>query len=152
TAAHCTDIWNEEIAAGRLDTVAVSFDQNNLDDQEHFPLLTRYVRGGVPISFPEKDSPVEKLDYGLVIFSQEDRNPAGQPITTRWGGIPGALTPVQVPPYEDYVPDLLNRPGHKTSLLSFAAVGYGTGERFPIPGQGGSADPNDPNNTTLRIR
>src|SRR5262249_12436338 len=29
---------------------------------------------------------------------------------------------------------------------------YGTGERFPIPGQGGPADPNDPNNTTLRIR
>jgi hypothetical protein len=32
-------------------------------------------------------------------------------------------------------------------------VGYGTGERFPIPGQEtGPADPNDPNLTTLRIR
>jgi secreted trypsin-like serine protease len=50
------------------------------------------------------------------------------------------------------VPDLLNRPGHETALLSFTAVGYGTGERFPIPGQGGPADPNDPKNTTLRIR
>src|SRR5258705_13928272 len=111
TAAHCTDIWKDEIAAGRLDTVGVSFDQNNLDDQEHFPLLTRYVRGGVPISLPGKDAPVEKLDYGLVIFSQDDRNPAGQTITDRWSGIPGALTPVRVPPNEEYVPDLLNRPG-----------------------------------------
>jgi hypothetical protein len=32
-------------------------------------------------------------------------------------------------------------------------VGYGTGERFPIPGQQtGPADPNDPNTTPSRIR
>ena len=152
TAAHCTDIWQEEIAAGRLDTVGVSFDQNNLDDQEHFPGLTRYVRGGVPISLPEKDAPFEKLDYGLVVFSPADRNPAGQTIHDRWGGISGALIPVQVPPDENYVPDLLDRAKHATALLSFTAVGYGTGERFPIPGQKGPANPNDPNNATLRIR
>ena len=152
TAAHCTDIWKDEIAAGRLDTVGVSFDQNNLDDQAHFPLLTRYVRGGVPISLPEKDAPFEKLDYGLVVFSPTDRNPAGQTIADRWSGIPGALSPVQVPPDETYVPGLINRAQHATALLSFTAVGYGTGERFPVPGQGGPADPNDPNNTTLRIR
>jgi hypothetical protein len=102
---------------------------------------------------PEKDAPFEKLDYGLVVFSVTDRNPAGQTITDRWGGIPGALTPVQVPPNENYVPDLLNRERHATALLSFTAVGYGTGERFPIPGQEtGPADPNDPNDATLRIR
>jgi hypothetical protein len=152
TAAHCTDIWKEEIAAGRLDTVGVSFDQNNLDDQQHFPGLTRYVRR-VPISLPEKDAPFEKLDYGLVVFSTTDRNPAGQTITDRWSGIPGALTPVQVPPNEHYVPDLLKPVRHATALLSFTAVGYGTGERFPIPGQEtGPADPNDSNGTTLRIR
>ena len=153
TAAHCTDIWKDEIAAGRLDTVGVSFDQNNLADPVTYPGLTRYVRGGVPISLPEKDAPFEKLDYGLVVFSPTDRNPAGQTITDRWGGIPGALTPVQVPPNENYVPDLLNRERHATALLSFTAVGYGTGERFPIPGQEtGPADPNDPNDATLRIR
>jgi secreted trypsin-like serine protease len=60
---------------------------------------------------------------------------------------------VQVPPNENYVPGLLNRVQHATALLSFTAVGYGTGERFPIPGQGtGPANPNDPNDATLRIR
>src|SRR5262245_44229123 len=153
TAAHCTDIWTEEIAAGRLDTVGVSFDQNNLDDQLNFPGLTRYVRGGVPISLPEKDAPFEKLDYGLVVFSPADSNPKGQTIAGRWSGIPGALTPVKVAPNESYVPDILDRAGHATALLSFAAVGYGTGERFPIPGQEtGPADPNDSNVATLRIR
>jgi Trypsin len=154
TAAHCTDIWKDEIAAGRLDTVGVSFDQDNLVPG-NVPGLTRYVRGGVPISLPEKDAPFENLDYGLVVFSTADTNraPAGQQtITDRWGSIPGALTPVQVPLNENYVPGLLNRGQHATALLSFTAVGYGTGERFPIPGQGGPANPNDPNNATLRIR
>jgi hypothetical protein len=151
TAAHCTDIWKEEIAAGRLDTVGVSFDQNNLTGSP--PGLERYVRGGVPISLPEKDAPFEKLDYGLVIFSQDDRNPAGQTIQGRWGGIPGALTPVRVPPDKEYVPDLINPARHATALLSFTAVGYGSGERFPIPGEEtGPADPSNSNTTTLRIR
>jgi len=150
TAAHCTDIWREEIAARRLDTVGVSFDQNNLTGSP--PLLERYVRGGVPISLPEKDAPFEKFDYGLVIFSTTDVNPAGETIQARWGGNPAALTPVQVPPDKEYVPDLVNPVGHATALLSFTAVGYGTGERFPIPGQGGPANPNDPNDATSRIR
>ena len=153
TAAHCTDIWKDEIAAKGLNTVGVSFDQDNLADQTTFPGLTRYVRGGVPISLPEKDAPFENLDYGLVVFSKTDRNPAGQTIMDRWGSILGALTPVQVPPDDNYVPGLLNRVQHATALLSFTAVGYGTGERFPIPGQGtGPANPNDPNDATLRIR
>lgn len=151
TAAHCTDIWREEIAAGRLDTVGVSFDQNNLTGSP--PLLERYVRGGVPISLPEKDAPFEKLDYGLVIFSTMDVNPAGETIQARWGGNPAALTPVQMPPDEEYVSDLVDSMRHATGPLSFTAVGYGTGERFPIPGQEtGPADPNDPNTTTSRIR
>lgn len=152
TAAHCTDIWQEEIAAGRLDTVGVSFDQNNLPIPGEVP-LRRYVRGGVPISLPEKNAPFAKFDYGLVVFSTTDRNPTGQTIIDRWGSIPGALTPVQVPRDQQYVRDLLNPVQHATERLSFTAVGYGTGERFPIPGQEtGPADPNDPNNTTSRIR
>ena len=151
TAAHCTDIWQEEIAAGRLDTVGVSFDENNLTGSP--PLLERYVRGGVPISLPEKDAPFEKLDYGLVIFSTADVNPVGQTIQARWGGNPAALTPVQVAPDKEYVPDLLNNKKHATALLSFAAVGYGTGERFPIPSEEtGPADPNTPNSAPSRIR
>ena len=153
TAAHCTDIWQEEIAAGRLDTVGVSFDQNNVPPPGEVVPLTRYVRGGVPISLPEKNAPFAKLDYGLVVFSTTDRNPLGQTIIDRWGSIPGALTPVQVPPDQQYVRDLLNPVQHATEPLSFTAVGYGTGERFPIPGQEtGPADPNDSNNTTSRIR
>ena len=148
TAAHCTDIWQEEIAAGRLDTVGVSFDQNNLPIPGEVP-LRRYVRGGVPISLPEKNAPFAKFDYGLVVFSTTDRNPDGQTIIDRWA----ALTPVQVPPDKEYVRGLLNPVQHATALLSFTAVGYGTGERFPIPGQEtGPADPNDPNLATLRIR
>jgi hypothetical protein len=151
TAAHCTDIWSEEIAAGRLDTVGVSFDENNLTGSP--PLLERYVRGGVPISLPEKDAPFEKLDYGLVIFSTTDVNRVGQTIQARWGGNPAALTPVQVAPDKEYVSDLLDSVRPATALLSFTAVGYGTGERFPIPGEEkGPASPNDPNTTTSRIR
>ena len=85
----------------------VSFDQDNLADAGNFPGLTRYVRGGAPISLPQKDAPFEKLDYGLVVFSPTDRNPAGQTITARWGGIPGALIPVQVPHDENHVTDSL---------------------------------------------
>jgi hypothetical protein len=46
TAAHCTDIWKDEIAAGRLDTVGVSFDQNNLADPVTYPGLTLCTRRG----------------------------------------------------------------------------------------------------------
>ena len=53
TAAHCTDSWMAEIAAGRLDSVGVSFDQNNVNEiTGSFSDATYYVRGGVPISLP----------------------------------------------------------------------------------------------------
>src|SRR4030095_8510191 len=68
TAAHCTDAWDAEIAAGTLDSVGVSFDQNNQVNGTTTN-ATFYVRGGVPISFPAKDAPFEKFDYGLVVFS-----------------------------------------------------------------------------------
>src|SRR5262245_57635989 len=58
TAAHCTDAWTAAIAAGTLDSVGVSFDQNNQVNGSTSD-GTFYVQGGVPISFPAKDAPFE---------------------------------------------------------------------------------------------
>ncbi len=152
TAAHCTDAWIAGIAAGSLDSVGVSFDQNNVVNGS-FSDATYYVRGGVPISLPEKDAPFEKLDYGMVVFSTDATNSVGETIEARWGSIPGALTPVQLSPDENYLPDLIKSVRNATKTLSFTAVGYGTGEKFPIPGQEtGPANPSGVNFATFPIR
>lgn len=148
TAAHCTDAWAAGIAAGTLDSVGVSFDQNNQVNGTTTD-ATFYVRGGVPISFPAKDAPFEKFDYGLVVFPANAENAVGQTITERWG----ALSPVQVAPSVDYVSGLVAGVKNPTRNLSFTAVGYGTGEKFPIPGQEtGPADPSGTNFSTFLIR
>ena len=148
TAAHCTDAWADEIAAGSLDSVGVSFDQNNQVNGTTTN-ATFYVRGGVPISFPAKDAPFEKFDYGLVVFSTSAENAVGQTIFERWG----ALAPVQVSPTVDYLSDLIASVPNPTRALSFTAVGYGTGEKFPIPGQEtGPANPSGTNDSTFLIR
>jgi hypothetical protein len=148
TAAHCTDAWAGEIAAGTLDSVGVSFDPNNQVDGTTTD-ATVYVRGGVPISFPAKDSPFEKFDYGLVVFPTSAENTLGETISERWG----ALTPVQVAPDVDYLSDLIAGVSNPTRDLSFTAVGYGTGEKFPIPGQEtGPANPSGSNDSTFLIR
>ena len=152
TAAHCTDGWTALIAAGVLDSVGVSFDQNNVIDGS-FSDATYYVRGGVPISFPQKDAPFEKFDYGMVVFSPNATNSVGETIAVRWGGIPGALTPVQVAPDEEYLPGLIKSVKNPTNNLIFTAVGYGTGEKFPIPGEEtGPANPAGSNDSTFPIR
>ena len=148
TAAHCTDGWAAAIAAGTIDSVGVSFDQNN---QVNGTITngTYYVRGGVPLSFPAKDAPFETFDYGLVVFSASAQNFIGQTIQQRWG----ALTPVQVAPNKDYVSNLISSVSVPSQNLSFTAVGYGTGEKFPIPGQEtGPADPNGTNFSKFLIR
>jgi hypothetical protein len=148
TAAHCTDAWTGAIAAGTLDSVGVSFDQNNQVNGTTTD-ATYYVRGGVPISFPAKDAPFETFDYGLVVFSASAENSLGQTIQDRWG----ALTPVQVAPNKDYVSNLVKSVSNPTQNLSFTAVGYGTGEKFPIPGQEtGPADPSGSNASKFLIR
>jgi Trypsin len=148
TAAHCTDAWAGEIAAGTLDSVGVSFDQNNQVNGTTTD-ATFYVRGGVPISFPAKDAPFEKFDYGLVVFPASAENALGETVSERWG----ALTPVQVAPSVDYLSDLIAGVRNPTQALSFTAVGYGTGEKFPIPGEEtGPADPSGSNDSTFLIR
>lgn len=151
TAAHCTDYWIALIAAEIVDSVGVSFDQNNVVNGINSD-ATYYVRGGIPISLPQKDAPFEKLDYGMVVFSKNARNAVNQTIKQRWNNIMGALTPVQVAPNKDYLPNLINSvedPG----ALTFTAVGYGTGEKFPIPGdETGPADPSGSNDSTFPIR
>jgi V8-like Glu-specific endopeptidase len=148
TAAHCTDAWTDEIAAGTLDSVGVSFDQNNQVNGTTTD-ATFYVRGGVPIAFPAKDAPFEKFDYGLVVFSTSSENAIGQTVSDRWG----ALTPVQVAPSTDYLSNLIGSVRNPTQTLSFTAVGYGTGEKLPIPGQEtGPATPEEPNLSTFLIR
>jgi hypothetical protein len=148
TAAHCTDGWATEIAAGTLDSVGVSFDQNNQVNGS-ISDATYYVRGGVPISFPAKDAPFETFDYGMVVFPASAENSLGQTIQERWGG----LSPVQLPPSAEYLPGLINSVENPTRNLSFTAVGYGTGEKFPIPGEEtGPANPSGTNFSTFLIR
>ncbi len=148
TAAHSTDAWTGAIAAGTIDSVGVSFDQNNQINGTTTN-ATYYVRGGVPISFPAKDAPFETFDYGLVVFSAGAINHQGETIQQRWG----ALTPVQVAPTKDYVSNLINSVSNPTQTLSFTAVGYGTGEKFPIPSQEtGPADPSGSNTDKFLIR
>ena len=152
TAAHCTDGWTALIAAGVLDSVGVSFDQNNVIDGS-FSDATYYVRGGVPISFPQKDAPFEKFDYGMVVFSPNATNSVGETIADRWGGTSGALIPVQVAPDYEYLPGLIKSVKNPTKNLTFTAVGYGTGEKFPIPGEEtGPANPAGSNLDTFPIR
>src|SRR5215204_1291011 len=91
TAAHCTDGWIAAIEAGTIDSVGVSFDQDNQVDGS-ISNGTYYVRGGVPISYPAKDAPFETFDYGLVVFSADAENSVGETVEERWG----QLTPVQV--------------------------------------------------------
>jgi len=69
-----------------LISVGVSFDQNNQINGSTSN-ATFYVRGGVPISFPAKDAPFEKFDYGLVVFSTSAENFLGQTIQERWAVI-----------------------------------------------------------------
>src|SRR5215212_6499474 len=148
TAAHCTDAWTGAIAARTIDSVGVSFDQNNQINGSTTN-ATYYVRGGIPISFPAKDAPFETFDYGLVVFPAGAENSLGQTVQERWG----ALTPVQVAPDADYVTDLISSVSNPTQTLSFTAVGYGTGEKFPIPGQEtGPADPSGTNADKFLIR
>jgi Trypsin len=148
TAAHCTDAWKDAIATGVIDSVAVSFDQNNQINGS-FSNGTYYVRGGVPISFPAKDAPFETFDYGLVVFPAGAVNHIGQTIEQRWG----QLAPVQVAPSAQYLPSLIASTPSPTKNLSFTAVGYGTGEKFPIPSkETGPADPSGSNDTTFPIR
>jgi hypothetical protein len=148
TAAHCTDAWKAALAAGTIDSVGVSFDQNNQVNGS-ISDATFYVRGGVPISFPAKDAPFETFDYGMVVFSTSAENSLGQTIQERWG----ALAPVQIPPNAGYVPNLIDSVSNPTRDLSFTAVGYGTGEKFPIPGEEtGPATPSGTNFSTFLIR
>ena len=148
TAAHCTDAWSEAITAGAIDSVGVSFDQNNQVNGTTTD-ATFYVRGGVPISFPAKDAPFESFDYGLVVFPASAENSLGQTVQERWG----ALTPVQVAPDPGYLSRLIDNVSDPTDNLSFTAVGYGTGEKFPIPGQEtGPADPSGTNDSKFLIR
>jgi hypothetical protein len=148
TAAHCTDGWIGQITAGNLDTVGVSFDQNNVIGGS-FSDATYYVRGGVPISFPAKDAPFEKFDYGMVVFSVDDVNTVGQTIEDRWG----SLTPVQLAPDEMYLRDLIDENRTSRDSLVFTAVGYGLGEKFPIPGEEtGPANASGSNLDTFPIR
>ena len=134
---------------GRNDySVGVSFDQNNQVNGTTTD-ATFYVRGGVPISFPAKDAPFETFDYGLVVFSANAENTLGQTVQERWG----ALTPVQVAPDPGYLSSVISSVRNPTRNLSFTAVGYGTGEKFPIPGEEtGPADPSGTNTSKFLIR
>ena len=148
TAAHCTDAWADAIAAGTIDSVGVSFDLNNQVNGTTTD-ATFYVRGGVPISYPAKDAPFDSFDYGLVVFPNDAENALGQTVQERWG----ALAPVQMAPDPGYLSRVVSSVSRPTRNLSFTAVGYGTGEKFPIPGEEtGPADPSGTNTSKFLIR
>lgn len=89
----------------------------------------------------------------MVVFSPSAENSVGETIQERWGGVPGALTPVQIAPDTDYVSDVIASVSNPTKNLKFTAVGYGTGETFPIPGEEpGPADPSGTNADKFLIR
>ena len=133
TAAHCTDAWIDSLRSGYIDSVGVSFDQDNVIGG-NFTDATYYVRGGVPISLPAKDAPFEKLDYGMVVFSTSDENP-GRNHPERWGSTSGALTPVQVAPSINYVPKLVSasRPRKRRRPSRLPATERVTSS--PVPGE-----------------
>jgi hypothetical protein len=148
TAAHCTDGWIEAIAAGTIDSVGVSFDANNQVGGSTSD-GTVYVRGGVPISFPAKDAPFETFDYGLVVFPADATNSLGETIEQRWGDI----EPVVIAPDVGYLSRLISSYHGHTADLSFTAVGFGTAEKFPIPGQEtGPAHPSGSNDAKFLVR
>ena len=148
TAAHCTDAWAAEIAAGTIDSVGVSFDLNNQVDGSTTD-ATYYVTGGVPISYPARDAPFETYDYGLVVFDVTAENSLGETVQERWGN----LTPVQIAPDPEYLSRVISSVRNPTQGLTFTAVGYGTGEKFPIPGEEtGPANPSGANTSTFLIR
>ncbi len=117
-----------------------------------FSDTTYYVQGGIPLSIPEKEAPFEKLDYGMVVFSIDAKNSINETIQDRWGAIPGALTPIQLPTPQ-YMQSLIKKAKDPKENISFIAVGYGTGEKHPIPGEEqGPATPSDANRDTFPIR
>lgn len=151
TAAHCTDAWIEGIAASTFNSVGVSFEQNNVINGS-FSDASYYVKGGIPISLPQKDAPFEKLDYGMVAFNKNNVNFLNETIAQRWGSIPGALTPISLPT-ASYMNNLITKAKDAKNKITFTAVGYGTGEKFPIPGQQtGPATASQPNLETFVIR
>ena len=68
-------------------------------------------------------------------------------------GALGALEPVQIAPDPDYLSRVISSVSNPTQDLSFTAVGYGTGEKFPIPGEEtGPADPSGTNTSKFLVR
>lgn len=60
---------------------------------------------------------------------------------------------MQVTPNQEYLSSLVDRVQKQAGSLTSTAVGYGTGEKFPIPGQEtGPADPSGANSDTFVIR
>jgi len=84
-----------------------------------------------------------------VVFPATAQNSIGQTVTQRWG----ALTPVRIAPDPGYLSSVISSVRNPARNLRFTAVGYGTGEKFPIPGQQtGPADPSGSNTATFLIR
>ena len=100
-------------------------------------------------AFPRKTRPLKHSITAWLFFLRVPKISIGQTIQERWG----ALTPVQVAPNKDYVSGLISSTSNPTQNLSFTAVGYGTGEKFPIPGQEtGPANPSGSNTDKFLIR
>lgn len=147
TAGHCTAGW---AALPLSHKVGVSFDQNNQQAWRNND-APYYVNGGIPVSLPDTVGTNRKLDLGLVVFSADATNANGLTITQQWNL--SRIQNVRVLASKAELQDIINSVKIPSNNLYFTVVGYGTGEKMPIPGQEtGPATPKGRNDLTFMIR
>jgi secreted trypsin-like serine protease len=147
TAGHCTSDWTAQPLSHK---VGVSFDQNNQPAWKNND-APYYVNGGIPISSPDKGGNNRERDLGLVVFPANATNADGLTIIQEWDL--SNVNNVRVLGNTTELQNIINSVKNPTNNLYFTVVGYGTGEKMPIPGQEtGPATPNQRNDATFMIR
>ncbi|MFN0304084.1 MAG: hypothetical protein ACKVQU_27440 [Burkholderiales bacterium] len=133
TAGHCAqpelDGWNA--APPGSGSVGVSFDEVNLPEVVDGPDGAIHVTGGVAIPHPlyrfvGANGNNDRFDQALVVVPVNARNSLGQTIASRWGHIPGALTPATTVNQAGFVDALVAGFASPSTELRFTAVGFGT--------------------------
>jgi hypothetical protein len=145
TAAHCAVGWIDRLDRGVDVAVGVSFDAEIIRDLPNEGIVAwtpkQYILGGQPVASldygPLNQVLVGEFDYAVVIFdipederflSNVNGGPTGDLVDL------SGISPVTLPE-QDYILDLI----HGASDVGLTTVGYGTGESFNEPGEGGNA-------------
>jgi hypothetical protein len=144
TAAHCAVGWIRRLDRGVDVAVGVSFDAEIIRDlpNEGNAAWTpkQYILGGQPVASldygPLNQALNAWFDYAVVIFDI----PEAQRFTAdRWGRPRGQLVDLSgisavTLPEQDFILDKV----HGADTLWLTTVGYGNGEAFNEPGEGGN--------------